>query len=86
MGTKKVIIIEFYGIDNFNRPVFKEVDKKYFFGSVDVLFSNENDFLEKKDNFKKQVLNGNIRLYYFGTRFNCEPEGTHSEKWKFKIL
>ena len=65
--------IKFYGIDNFNRPVFKSVDKpNQFYGATDRLF----DF----NSTEKQVLE-TVKvedLVYFGFQFNCEPYGTEA--------
>jgi hypothetical protein len=63
--------IKYVGIDSWNRPVFKSLDKKrHFYGDTHTLFAygaEEDEVLEK------------INLYdlcYFGSRFDCEPYGT----------
>ncbi len=63
--------IKFVGIDRWNRPVFKSLDKqRHFYGDVHTLFSydaTEEEVLQKID------VN---ELCYFGSRFDCEPYGT----------
>lgn len=71
------ITLEFVGIDDWNRPVFKMPNTKMFFGSTDKLFDwddTEEIVLEKL-----QIDD----LCYFGNHFNCEPlGGTYLEKGK----
>lgn len=69
--------IKFVGIDYWNRPVFKSLDKRMqFYGSVHKLFpagATETEVLEKvteKD------------LCFFGNKFNCEPWGTPTGELK----
>lgn len=64
--------VKFYGVDRFNRPVFKSLDngKSKFYGDVHNLFSydaKESEVLEKVTAED---------LCYFGSRFGCEPYGT----------
>ncbi len=80
------IAIKFYGIDNFNRPVFKHTNKKYFFGLIDYLFSDDEDFNNQKDHFIKWLEEHQEHITFFGTQFNCEPLGTQNKSWKFKII
>ena len=67
MQTKKVI---FYGIDSWNRPIFKAVGEKKFFGSTDKLFG----YSAKIEEVLKEVTNKD--LLYFGDEFDCEPCGS----------
>ena len=66
---ENILKLKFYGIDNFNRPIFKNIEKKKFYGSTDKLFNHNADatevlkIVDEKD------------LTYFGERFNCEPLG-----------
>lgn len=63
--------IKFVGIDGFNRPIFKSLDKKlHFYGSCYKLFgydATESEVLSKVNEED---------LSYFGNHFNCEPYGT----------
>lgn len=62
--------IAYAGIDGFNRPVFKSLDRpRRFYGDTDTLFSygaTESEVLAKVDA---------SMLSYFGSRFDCEPCG-----------
>lgn len=69
--------IKFAGIDDWNRPVFKSLDKKsHFYGCTYKLFqywAKESEVLRTVDEDD---------LCYFGSRFNCEPYGTLVENLK----
>lgn len=58
--------IRFYGIDSWNRPVFKSVKHHNYFGSVNKLCSN----------IKEAELVTEFDLCFFGSSFDCEPMGT----------
>jgi len=58
--------IKFYGIDSWNRPIFKSLDRKNYYGSVDRLCSTKEE-IEKITEFD---------LCFFGNSFDCEPMGT----------
>jgi hypothetical protein len=62
--------LEFVGIDDWSRPVWKVPETNVFFGSLDKLCSNED---------KEQVLEGLklSELCWFGSWFNCEPMGNN---------
>lgn len=63
--------IIFIGIDSWNRPVFKTVDKQEIYGSTTTLFSYGDTPKRIIDYFKDNL----GELEYFGTHFNCEPHG-----------
>lgn len=67
--TKKVLKLKFYGIDNFNRPIFKNIEKKQFYGCVNKLFNHNENVNDVLKIVKKEDLT------YFGKSFNCEPLG-----------
>jgi hypothetical protein len=67
--------IKFRGIDNYNRPIYKVIDKPMYFGSTDTLFSDEADEEKVNDYFKSNT----DELEYFGNRFGCEPHGGRPE-------
>lgn len=80
---KKIIKIKFYGIDSWNRPIFKAVAEKKFFGDTENLFGygEENkviEFYSKGDNIKC--------LSYFGNSFDCEPLGVHLDSIELEIV
>lgn len=64
--------VKFYGIDRFNRPVFKSLDngKSKFYGDVHNLFGYE---ATESEVLAKVTADD---LCYFGSRFDCEPYGT----------
>ena len=62
----KVIEIKFEGVDDWGRPIFKQVDSKNRFGSTDKLCYTE----EEINSITEQDLT------WFGTSFNCEPMGS----------
>jgi len=66
----KIEKVMFEGVDSWNRPVFKSINNKNRFGSVDKLFSH--DYTEA--NVLKEVTKAD--LCFFGTSFGCEPMGS----------
>lgn len=68
--------IKFRGIDGWGRPVFKVLEKNYFIGSTDKLFSQTATEQEVVDYFKDRL----NELVYFGCSFGCEPEGGSLKK------
>ena len=68
--------ITFEGIDNFNRPVFKSINKNskgksHRYGLNYLLFSHNTTKEKVMKSFPDKIDN----LIYFGTSFNCEPTG-----------
>ena len=79
MTDKKLTVVDvrFEGVDSWNRPVFKsESGRRY--GSVNKLF-NHNEL----DRIKE--LEGSD-LEYFGSEFDCEPNGGIPEKFTLNIV
>lgn len=68
----------FKGVDDWNRPVFKRVDKNQYFGDTDNLFSWGASKEEVMGFYKDKDLHNH--LCYFGTSFGCEPSGTSIRK------
>ena len=65
--------VQFVGIDNWNRPIFKNIVSKRYYGSTDDLFHSEATEAEVLEHVT------NKDLLYFGTSFGCEPMGTHAD-------
>lgn len=65
--------LKFVGIDNWNRPVFRN-EKKYY-GSVDSLFNDEAEAERVIERLTIEDNNLHEEIVYFGTYFNCEPMG-----------
>lgn len=78
----KTIKIKFRGIDNWNRPVFKDVNSKSHFGSTCRLFGYEEDPEKVKKFFRANP----GELEYFGAYFGCEPNGGLKEGTTFEII
>jgi hypothetical protein len=77
--------LKFVGIDDWNRPVFKDIDDDFYFGDVNRLWV----FRELGEN-NETILNyyrDNIgALEFFGRRFNCEPHGGLASHVKLNII
>ena len=78
-----VVNIKFKGIDDWNRPVFKDVDSNTYYGSVCKLFSWDEDPKKVIDYFKTATVDS---LEYFGRHFNCEPHGGISKDITLNIV
>ena len=73
MKEQKIELITYWGIDNFNRPVFKSLEYNNFFGSINKLFP----YQETEKEVLKTVSESD--LMFFGNKFNCEPSGGSTE-------
>lgn len=78
----KIIDVKFRGIDDWHRPVFKTVDSVIHYGSTDKLFDHWTPISEINDWFREHP----DQLQYFGTKFNCEPEGGMPSHYKLNII
>ena len=65
--------VKFHGIDHFNRPIFKDINSKQFFGDTDNLFDGDATEAEVLSKISSK------NLTYFGDFFGCEPMGTNCE-------
>lgn len=83
----KTFYLKFRGIDDFNRPVYRVVDKKLYFGSVNVLLPDKNIAPNNTTKEINEYFRNNIKqLELFGSTFNCEPHGGHADNWNFVII
>ena len=76
--ARRVLAMEFEGIDNFNRPVFKCLhigSGLWRFGCTDILFSTDTPEKEVKAEFIRRENSLRSLFYYFGNKFGCEPSG-----------
>ena len=78
----KNIYLTFKGIDDFNRPIFKDINSKAHYGDTCKLYSWDTP----PEEVIKHFSNNDSELCYFGEHFNCEPYGTREENTKFIIL
>ena len=62
------MLVKFFGIDDWNRPVFKS--KNEFYGSLNKLFDGQTTEEEVLEKVTEED------LVWFGSEFNCEPMGT----------
>lgn len=76
MSSIKELHIKFRGIDDWNRPVFKVVDKPIYIGSVVSLF----DYTDSKEKIISYFKEHISELVIFGTHFCCEPNGDYINK------
>ena len=73
----RIIKIKFVGIDSWNRPIYKSINGKQYFGSIDTLFP----FGEKEE--AQEYIRNNVKeLVYFGKYFDCEPYGIHPNNFE----
>jgi hypothetical protein len=74
---QKKIFLRFHWIDRFKRPIFKEIGKNNFYGSVTKIYP-WNDVDSLISDIKSED------LVYFGNTFGCKPMGNPcpaNEKW-----
>lgn len=68
--------IKFVGIDNWSRPVFKDVKRKIYYGSTFTLLPckivHPNDSIDEINSYFRKNID---ELEYFGNHFGCEPHG-----------
>lgn len=87
-GPKTIVEIKFEGIDDWNRPVFKDVKSNMRYGDVNNLFSYHD--IEDNEKFKSFLLsykeNPRFYLEYFGRSFGCEPNGGLPKNIELKII
>jgi hypothetical protein len=67
MGESNNLI--FVGIDDYNRPVFKQEGTIYYYGATDKLFN----YNATPEEVLSEVTEND--LCYFGNSFGCEPMG-----------
>lgn len=78
----KTITVEFYGIDSWNRPIFKDVNDKRFFGSTWNLYG----YGEEEQAIEFYSNDENLQsLVYFGRSFDCEPLGIGLKELNIKL-
>ena len=80
------INIKFKGIDDWNRPIYKQVDQPRYFGSCNVLVpstaipsTNPKDI---NDYFRLKMQ----EIEFFGNSFGCEPHGGYIKGIELNII
>lgn len=71
--------LKFRGFDDWDRPVFKDVDSTLHFGSVNHLRNSQPDVVDYLETHPYE-------LEYFGEKFNCEPHGGKQPFFKFNFV
>lgn len=69
------LILTFYAIDFWCRPVFKDYLNRLF-GNMDLLCNSKHEAMDKIDETK---------IYYFGTDIEDDPDGTKINPAKIEI-
>lgn len=77
-----LVQIKFRGIDDWNRPVFKNIASNSHYGDVNKLWTDNADPFEIIRYYKEHI----DQLEYFGTRFGCEPHGGLDKSIKLEIV
>lgn len=77
---KIVIQLKLAGVDDFHRPVFKDINSRNYYGDCDGRKTGKPaDVIEYYKEHTDQ-------LEYFGLHFNCEPNGGTNDRIKFEII
>lgn len=69
--TKRIINLKFRGIDDWGRPVFKDLNSSLHVCSVNTLFNYSDEPKKVVDYFTQNP--NELELY--GYKFPCEPHG-----------
>lgn len=77
--------LRFIGIDDWNRPVFKDIDSELYFGDTNKLWTYK-ELGEDNKLVNEYYKNNTDSLIYFGSEFDCEPNGGRADCWKFFIV
>jgi hypothetical protein len=78
--SKLIVNIKFEGVDDFHRPIFKEVKGNARFGDCNNPRTGKPEVIIA---FYKNNINF---LEYFGRNFNCEPNGGLDNNIQLKIV
>jgi hypothetical protein len=76
----ETIRVKFEGIDSWNRPVFRDVTSHIRLGDTDHLFSYGVTGKEVLEWYRSNGLNLCSYLVFFGSSFDCEPDGSSVKK------
>lgn len=71
-----IVTIKFKGVDDWNRPVFKDINSNTYYGSVNILVPDKELIPNNTTKGISEYFKDNIhQLEYFGDHFGCEPNG-----------
>lgn len=85
--VKRIIQVKYKGIDDWSRPIFKDISASNYFGSCNYLFPNRTIAPRNADIEIVTFFRENIgELEFFGNRFNCEPMGGMPDNVELQIV
>ena len=70
------VYLMYVGIDGWSRPVFKDIERREYYGSTDQLFAYGSTEMDVKKKLCVEGLRDEFHLCYFGNHFGCEPMGS----------
>ncbi len=73
--------IKFIKIDDWNRPIFKVLEKEYYISDLNNLFPLDTPEAKIKEFYKDKDLC--LLLTYHGSRADCEPMGNQLKDFNF---
>lgn len=76
-------LVKFVGIDDWNRPIFKVLEKNYYLSDLHNLFDYGTTEEQIKEFYKDKELNRH--LTYHGRSKDCEPEGYSMQEYYIKL-
>lgn len=77
--------LKFRGIDDWNRPIFTDIDSNVYFGDVNKLWVSRE--LGVNNEYVNNYYKDNPdNLEFFGYDFNCEPHGGLPSNFKLNII
>lgn len=76
--------LKFITIDDWNRPIFEVLEKKYYVSDLNNLFDWNTSELEIKSFYKDKDLSK--VLTYHGSSKDCEPMGNQLKEFNFVIV
>lgn len=77
--------LKFTGIDDWNRPIFTDIDTNVYFGDVNKLWVFQ-ELGVNNENVNKYYKDNPDNLEFFGYDFNCEPHGGLPSNFKLNII
>lgn len=76
--------IKFIGIDGWNKPIFKVLEKNYYISDLENLFPLDTSEIDIKVFYSNKKLSE--ILTYHGKTFDCEPMGDKLKDLNYVII
>ena len=83
---EKVLDIEFVGVDDWSKPIFKLVGKEAYFCSTTTLVPDKEKGIVNNDDVVNYFKQNPEELELHGSSFDCDTLGGRSPIWKFNII